>query len=65
MALMEMMPVDPGIASLISSRATPAAIAAHNQKRGYLGLLQQATYLLQSGDISLEEAMRFLTKPLT
>lgn len=63
-AIMEMLPVDSEIIALIEQRASPADIRRHNQNRGYTSLMKQATQLLLNGEISIDEARTFLTRPV-
>lgn len=60
----EMMPVDPVISEMISRRRSPDEIRRYNQSEGYMPLIDQATRLLLNGEIPLDAAKLFLTKPL-
>jgi type II secretory ATPase GspE/PulE/Tfp pilus assembly ATPase PilB-like protein len=63
--IMEMLPFDSEIVTLIERRAAPREIREHNANRGYTNLLTQATQLLLTGEIELAEARSFLTtKPV-
>ncbi|MFZ5805855.1 MAG: GspE/PulE family protein [Verrucomicrobiota bacterium] len=62
--IMEMLPVDSEITALIEQHALPSDIRHHNNKRGYTNLVFQATLLLLRGEIELDEARTFLTKPV-
>jgi type II secretory ATPase GspE/PulE/Tfp pilus assembly ATPase PilB-like protein len=62
--IMEMLPVDSEITALIEQHASPTQIRQHNQNRGYTNLITQATLLLLRGEISLDEARTFLTRPI-
>jgi type II secretory ATPase GspE/PulE/Tfp pilus assembly ATPase PilB-like protein len=64
MIIMEMLPVDSEITSLIEQHASPTDIRQHNRKRGYLNLIDQATMLLFRGEMSMEEARSFLVRPV-
>lgn len=63
--LMEMMPVDDAIREMIAVKRSPTDIEKYNRQRGFLGLIEQASYLLQTGEITLADARRFITRPLT
>lgn len=63
-SIMEMLPIDSEIIALIEQRASPGEIRTHNHNRGYTNLMQQATLLLLRGEISLDEARTFLTRPV-
>jgi len=63
--IMEMMPVDDTIREMIASKRSPTEIERYNRQRGFLGLIEQASYLLQTGEITLADARRFITRPLT
>lgn len=63
-SIMEMLPIDSEIIALIEQNSKPGDIRAHNQKRGYTNLMRQATMLLLRGEIELDEARTFLTRPV-
>lgn len=62
--IMEMLPIDSEITSLVEQHALPGDIRMHNHKRGYTNLIVQATLLLLRGEIELSEARTFLTRPV-
>ena len=68
--IMEMMPVDDAIKDMITKmaaskeRVSPQEIEKYNQSRGYSRLIDQASFLLQTGEITLESALGFVTSPL-
>lgn len=62
--VMEIMPVDDTIREMIAARRAPQEIERYNRLRGFTGIIEQATHLLQTGEIPIESARQFITRPL-
>jgi len=60
MPVMEMMPIDEGMATLISSGARADTLRQANLDRGYSNLERQACELFQTGKICMEDALKFV-----
>jgi type II secretory ATPase GspE/PulE/Tfp pilus assembly ATPase PilB-like protein len=61
---MELMPVDDAVRNMIADKDTMVTIEQYNRSRGFRGLVDQATELLLTGEITLESARQFITRPL-
>ncbi|TFE67979.1 pilus assembly protein PilB [Methylacidiphilum sp. Yel] len=61
MPILELLPFDSEIISLIENGASPNRIRAHNESRGFKPLAIQATELFFTGVISKEEALLLLS----
>jgi len=55
-----MMPIDEGMATLISSGARADTLRQANLDRGYSNLERQACELFQTGKICMEDALKFV-----
>jgi len=62
--IMELMPVDDAVRNMIADKDTMVTIEQYNRSRGFRGLVDQATELLLTGEITLESARQFITRPL-
>lgn len=62
--IMEMMVCDQAVREMIALNRHPNEIEKYCRSRGFPGLLEQAAWLLQNGEISLESASQFIERPL-
>ena len=62
--IMEMLPVNEDVRAMLAAGRQSYEITKYIRDRGYLGITEQATRLLLTGEISVETAKLFIRKPL-
>jgi len=62
--IMEIMVCDQAVREMIAVGRHPQEIEKYCRSRGFPSLVEQATWLLQNGEISLEAASQFVERPL-
>lgn len=62
--IMEMMVVDPAVREMIALNRHPTEVERYCRARGFPSLVEQAAWLLQNGEISLDSASQFIERPI-
>jgi type II secretory ATPase GspE/PulE/Tfp pilus assembly ATPase PilB-like protein len=62
--IMEMMVVDPAVREMIALNRHPTELERYCRARGFPSLVEQAAWLLQNGEISLDSASQFVERPI-
>ncbi len=62
--IMELMVCDQAVREMIAMNRNPQEIERYCRSRGFPSLVEQATWLLQNGEISLDAASQFIERPL-
>jgi type II secretory ATPase GspE/PulE/Tfp pilus assembly ATPase PilB-like protein len=62
--IMEIMVCDQAVREMIALNRNPQEIERYCRSRGFPSLVEQATWLLQNGEISLDAASQFVERPL-
>jgi type II secretory ATPase GspE/PulE/Tfp pilus assembly ATPase PilB-like protein len=62
--VMEMLAVDPIVMSMLEKNESTIRIREFNENRGFTTLGKQATKLMLNGEITIEWAKRFMSKPV-
>lgn len=62
--IMEMMVVDSAVREMVALSRHPTEIERYCRARGFPSLVEQAAWLLQNGEISLDSASQFVERPI-